>query len=154
RKGRPVSSTTKSSSGDVLSKVTKPGTIRHLKGVLFGPPKTGKTRMATNTKDKVLLILTEPEGDLSVRNRDNVDVFRPENWRDLDEVTRALMGKDHGYATAVYDIVTFMFELIGGADVAKAFRENKDVRRPYGNAGAAVNQIIYTATSLDMNVIF
>lgn len=156
RKGRTVSPTTKKTSDptEVLKRATSPGQVEHLKGVLFGPPKTKKTRNATNTKGKTLLILTEPEGDLAVRDRSNVEVFRPDNWQDLDEVTKALKSGSHEYETAVYDSVTFMFELVGGASISKAFRENTDIRRPYGAAGAAVNQVVYNATTLPMNVIF
>lgn len=156
RKGRTVSPTTKTTSDptEILQRATAPGEVKYLKGALFGPPKTGKTRGSTNTSGKTLLILTEPEGDLSVRDRSNVEVFRPDNWSDLDEVTKALKTGKHEYETAVYDSVTFMFELVGGAGIAKAFRENTDIRRPYGAAGAAVNQVVYNATTLPMNVIF
>lgn len=158
RKGRPVSTTTKTKSpapaSDVLSRISTPGSVQNLKGLLFGPPKTGKTRGVCSSSGKTLLVLTEPEGDLGISGQKNVDVFRPQNWKDLNDVTIAMKGKDHGYDCVAYDSVTFMFELVGGADVAKAFRENKDVRRPYGNAGAAINQIVYNAASLDMNVMF
>lgn len=162
RKNRATTPSTRRSSppkqvGDVLGRVTKAGTATHLKGVLFGPPKTGKTVAATNTERKALLVLTDPGGDLALHGafeRPNVDVFRPESWKDLNDVTEAMQGSDHGYEVVSYDSVTFMFELVGNADVAETFRENKDIRRPYGKAGAAINQIVYNASMLNMDVIF
>jgi hypothetical protein len=129
--------------------------VTHLKGVLFGPPKTGKTTAACNTSGRVLLIEMEPEGDLAVTGRDNVEVVRPESWRDLNEIIRGLYTthKDK-WDTVVFDSITFMFELIAGKDLATVFREDKDPRRTYLKGGTAINQILRDAVYLPMNVIF
>ncbi|NIT79246.1 MAG: hypothetical protein GWN58_12870, partial [Anaerolineae bacterium] len=42
----------------------KPGQVQTLKGVFFGPPKTGKTSVACSGKN-VLLISFDPDGDLT-----------------------------------------------------------------------------------------
>lgn len=134
-------------------KLSKPGQSPFIKGVLFGPPKTGKTTLATSGAGKTLLILTEPEGDLSIKGRDNVDVLRPSGYEDIAEAIRFLKGK-HDYTTVVLDSVTFTAELIGGDALASALLANKEARQVYNRMGAAVNKIIRDLVNLPMNVIF
>ncbi|NIT79245.1 MAG: AAA family ATPase, partial [Anaerolineae bacterium] len=55
----------------------------------------------------------------------------------------------------VVDSLTFLFQLIGGKELTEVFMANKDVRRAYGRAGAAVSSIIHDLVLLrDTNVIF
>lgn len=154
RAGAPTKKVT-TEKASIFDRATAPGTVEHVKGILFGPPKTGKTRAATNTKGKVLLVEMEPEGDLALRGRDNITVVRPDNWKDLNEIVTALHGsRKEQWDTVVIDSVTFMFELIGAKDILKTLQDNKDARRQYLNAGAAVNQIIHDTVRLPMNVVF
>lgn len=134
--------------------LSKPGEISTLKGVLFGPPKTGKTTLATSGAGKTLLILTEPEGDLSISGRENVDVTRPESWADLADIMRYLHSGDADYKTVVLDSVTFTEEMLGGDQLAAALRAGKDPRRVYNQRGNSVNQVIRDLISLPLNVIF
>lgn len=130
--------------------------MTYLKGVLFGPPKSGKTKAAV-TGGKTLLVEMEPEGDLSLRRHPelSVDVVRPSSHEDLEEIIRGLATTEAGrWDTVTWDSVTFMMEMLGGKDIMQTLRENRDVRRAYGKAGAAVNQIISDAVKLPMNVIF
>jgi hypothetical protein len=139
----------------ILDNLSKPGSVTYLKGVLFGPPKTGKTTTACNTAGKVLLVMMEPEGDLAVAGRENVDVVRPENWQHLNEILRSLYTTHKGrWDTVVFDSITFMFELIAGKDLAEVFRQDKDPRRTYLKGGTAINQLLRDAVYLPMNVIF
>jgi len=141
--------------GNPLDSTEHPGQVRWLKGVLFGPPKTGKTVAACSGRGRKLLVLMEPEGDLSLVGREDVDVIRPANWKELNDIIAGLFTTHRGrWDTVVFDSVTFMFELIGAKDILSAAAANKDVRRQYLNAGAAVNQLIYDAVRLPMNVIF
>lgn len=133
--------------------ISKPGESPYIKGVLFGPPKTGKTTLACSGTGKTLLILTEPEGDLSLRGRDNVDVIRPTGYADIADAIRYLQGK-HDYTTVVLDSVTFTAELIGGDALAEALLAKKEPRQVYNRIGASVNKIIRDLIRLPMNVIF
>jgi hypothetical protein len=129
--------------------------VQYLKGVLFGPPKTGKTVAACSGTGRKLLVLTEPEGDLSLAGRTDVDVVRPTSWKELNEVIAALHTTHRDrWQTVIFDSVTFLFELVGAKDILSQAMANKDVRRSYLNAGAAVNQLIHDAVMLPMNVIF
>lgn len=136
--------------------VTKPGEVGSVKGTLFGPPKTGKTTGAVSGSGKKLLVLTEPEGDLSLTGRTDVDVVRPTNYKELEYIVRELhSGGQDAYDTVVFDSVTFMAEVIGGTALFKVMQENSDPRRTYMKVGGAVNQIIRDTVALaNCNVIF
>lgn len=138
-----------------LDQTGKPGAIQHVKGVLFGPPKTGKTTAATRDSGKTLLVEMEPEGDLAIVGREHVDVVKPSGWSDIND-TLAELYTTHAdrWDTVVFDSVTFMFELLVGKQLAKTLQEDKDPRRLYLKAGTAMNQIIRDAVNLPMNVVF
>ncbi len=138
----------------VLAEATPPAPLEHLRGVLFGPPKTGKTVGAASGAGNKLLLLTEPEGDAPLVGRDDVSVLRSTNWMEMHAVIRELRGEGHGYDRLIFDSVTFAFEMIGGKEVMAALQTNKDPRRAYGQAGAAVNQLIHDALTLPMDVVF
>lgn len=139
----------------VTLNITKPGLGQHLKLVLFGPPKTLKTRTAVSGSGRKLLILTEPDGDLSLVGRDDVDVVRPESGQELHDVVLALhQGAVKDYDWVVLDSVTFAFELLGRNMISKAVADNVDIRRPYGQVGAALTQIIHDLVALPTNVVF
>jgi len=125
-----------------------------LKGVLFGPPKSGKTSAAAS-RPKTLVLLTEPEGDLPLRGRKGIDVVRPENWGEMASVIRDLATTHKGkWETLVFDSVSMAFEVIGGKDIFKTLSDGRDVRQAYQRAGSAMNQLIFDAVRLPMNVVF
>lgn len=134
-----------------------PGVPTSLKGVLFGPPKTGKTTAACSG-GKTLLINFDPEGYATetLAGRKDIDVVQPANLEETDAlVKRILAGEADEYDFVVVDSVTFMFQKFGGKAIAKTFVENKDVRRAYGMAGAACQQVIHDLSMLPKtNVIF
>lgn len=135
--------------------ITKPGTANHLKIVLFGPPKTGKTTASVSGKGRKLLILTEPDGDLPLVGREDVDVVRPTTGKELYDVILALhAGEAANYEWVVLDSVTFAFELVGRVEIAKAVANNVDIRRPYGQVGAALSQMLFDLVALPTNVVF
>ena len=137
-----------------LAAAGPPEKVRHYKGVLFGPPKSGKTTAACSGTGKVLLLLTEPGGDAPLVGRKDVDVLRPAGFADMHATIRELRAPGHGYDRLVFDSVTFGLELIGGADLYKTLNEGRDPRRVYGKSGAAMNQLIHDAVTLRMDVAF
>jgi hypothetical protein len=139
----------------VTLNITKPGLGQHLKLVLFGPPKTLKTRTSVSGQGKKLLILCEPDGDLSLIGRDDVDVVRPSTGQELADVILALhQGAVADYDWIILDSVTFAFEILGRTQIAKAVAANVDIRKPYGQVGAALTQIIHDLVALPTNVVF
>jgi hypothetical protein len=139
----------------VTLNITKPGVGQHLKLVLFGPPKTLKTRTAVSGSGKKLLILTEPDGDLSLIGREDIDVVRPGSGQELHDIVLALhQGAVADYEWVILDSVTFAFEILGRTQIAKAIAANVDIRRPYGQVGAALTQIIHDLVALPVNVVF
>lgn len=136
---------------------SKPGRPSRLVGVLFGPPKTAKTTGACSGRN-VLLVSFDPDGDSTetLRGRDDVLVVRPRTQRDLDDLIKALRTTDAGrFNWIVVDSLTFLFLMIGGKDVTDTWKENKDVRRAYGKAGAAVQQFVHDMIMIDgVNIIF
>lgn len=150
RKGTPTKTT-----GTIQGR--QPGQVQTLKGVFFGPPKTGKTSLACSGKN-VLLISFDPDGDLTetIAGREDITVVEPRSYQEIDAIIRALHTTDAGrFDWVVVDSLTFLFQLIGGKELTEVFMANKDVRRAYGRAGAAVSQIIHDLVLLrDTNVIF
>lgn len=135
--------------------ITKPGQATYLKLVLFGPPKTGKTTAACSGGGRKLLILTEPDGDLPLVGRDDIDVVRPENGVELQEIIRSLhAGAVANYEWVILDSVTFAFEIIGSELVNKTLEAKKDVRQAYGQVGASLVQMVHDLVSLKTNVVF
>lgn len=135
----------------------QPGEIKTLKGLFFGPPKTGKTTLACSGED-VLLISFDPQGDMTktLKGRKDITVVTPGTYQEIDALVRALYTTDAGrFAWVVVDSITFLFHMLGGKQIAKQFIDNKDVRRAYGRAGASVAQIISDLVRLpDTHVIF
>ncbi len=134
-----------------------PGVPESLKGVLFGPPKTGKTTAAV-TGGKTLLINFDPEGYSAetLKGRKDITVLNPTNYLETKEIIgRIIDGEADKYEWVVVDSVTFMFQRFGGKDILQTYMDGRDVRRAYGQAGAAVGQIINDLCMLPKtNVIF
>ena len=134
------------------TKVTQPEKPRYLKGLLFGPPKTGKTT-AVATGPKPLLIETDPGGEDSLVGQ-KVDIIRPTNWKEMNKIVEGLHGADADvWETVALDSATFLFELFGAKKIAKAYRENTEPRIQYGKTGSAVNDILHGLLALNMHVL-
>lgn len=153
REGSEPSATTKPKTSAKLN-VTKPGESEHLKLVLFGPPKTGKTTAAVSGSGRKLLILTEPQGDLPLVGRDDVDVVRPSTGNDISEIITALhAGAVSEYDRVVLDSATFAIEVVGSKAINKAIEAGRDTRNVYGAVGAAVSQYIHDLMALPVDVV-
>jgi hypothetical protein len=135
----------------------EPGKPKSLKGVLFGPPKTGKTTIACSG-GRTLLVNFDPEGysTHTLKGRKDIDVVQPKSLVETEALVDAIVrGEADDYDWIVIDSVTFMFQRFGGKGILKTFVDGKDVRRAYGYAGAATGQIINDLAMLDNhNIIF
>jgi hypothetical protein len=136
--------------------VGEPGKPTSLKGVLFGPPKTGKTTLSTSA-GKTLIINFDPDGPSTktLKGRKDIDIVQPETLAETENVLKAIIGGEaDSYEFITLDSVTWMFQKFGGRQILKTFQANKDVRRAYGHAGAAAGQIIHDLAMLPNNIIF
>ncbi len=135
----------------------KPGVPSSLKGVLFGPPKTGKTTAACSG-GRTLLVNFDPEGYATetLVGREDIDIVQPSNLPETNQVIQYILGGHaDDYDFVVIDSVTFMFQRFDGGQIAKDFVAGKDIRRAYGQAGAACQQVIHDLSMLpSTNVIF
>lgn len=145
----------KTAKPSLLTELQKPGQSTYARGLLFGPPKSGKTVGSFSGGGRKLGFMFEPDGDLSLRGREDIDIVKPTNFQETSDILRDLFnGEAEKWDWLVFDSVTFCFDLLGYRKIFRAVQENKDVRRPYGDAGAAVNQLIHDVTVLPMNVMF
>jgi hypothetical protein len=134
-----------------------PGKVERLVGLLFGPPKSGKTTGACSGRN-VLLISFDPDGDYTetLQGRDDITVITP-SIDEMDGIIKALYTTDAGrWDWIVVDSVTFLFQKAAGKDIYMTYKDNRDVRRPYGKAGAITAQIINDLVMLPppTNVMF
>jgi hypothetical protein len=134
-----------------------PGVPSSFKGVLFGPPKTGKTTAACSG-GKTLLVNFDPEGFATetLIGRKDITIVQPQSLVESNTLVKSIInGEADEYDFVVIDSVTFMFQKFGGKDILQTFIDGKDVRRAYGFAGAAAGQVINDLCMLpNTNVIF
>ena len=135
----------------------KPGEVKRLVGVFFGPPKTGKTTLACSGKN-VLLMSFDPQGEYTetLSGREDITVVRPQNQTEIDDIIKALYTTDAGrFDWVVVDSLSFLFLTLGGKEITSAWKEDRDFRRAYGKAGAGVQQVIHDLVLLEgINTIF
>ena len=148
----------KTTSEDVfeLLGTSKPGEVKYINGLLFGPPKTGKTTLACSGR-KVLLISLDPEGASTetIRGREDIDVIQPTTMEELQSVIEALHTTHAGkYEWVVLDSLTFAFQMAIGKELNDTYTSGQNIMRPYGKGGAAVSQIIVDLVAVKANVIF
>ena len=127
-----------------------------MNGLLFGPPKTGKTTLAVSG-GKTLLIVTDPEGAATdtLRNRADIKVVAPRTFQDVKDIVEALhAGAAADYDWVVLDSLTFLFWMAIGKELNAAFEKGGNTQREYGKGGAAVNQIISDLCALPCSVLF
>ena len=134
----------------------KPGESDYIKFCVFGPPKTGKRTFACSGKN-VLLIQFDPGGDATetLRGRDDITVVEPKNRAEIDDLIKQLRtGGTDQFDWVIVSSLTFLFFMLGGKSISKAYKDGSDIRRAYGAPGAEVQQIIHDLVTLDTNVGF
>lgn len=138
----------------ILDQVVPATANPYLKGLFFGPSKSGKTTLVASAP-KALLLDTEG-GAMSVRGTD-IDVLKIYDWETFEDVVKELtLGKRHGYESVALDSVTFLQEVAGRRfNLLNAITDPKqDARQAYGNIGAAIRHKIIQLINLPMNVLF
>jgi hypothetical protein len=130
------------------------GKIGH--GVIFGPPKTGKTGAACGPN--TLLISFDPDGDSTeiLAGREDVYVLQPRTFEEAEEIVASLhagQAKDFDYI--VFDSLTYAFQLFDDKNILKIYQKGGDIRRGYGRAGSMVVSLVHDLTQLrETSVIF
>ena len=144
--------------GDIFETLgtSKPGEVKFVNGLLFGPPKTGKTTLACSGS-KVLLIELDPEGAATetLAGREDITVLTPTSLADVNAIIAALHGARKGeFDWVVLDSLTFLFQMAIGKELNDTYTEGKNIMRPYGKGGAAVSQIVNDLVAVPANVMF
>jgi len=136
----------------IIGRTGKAVDTRPLKGLFFGPSKSGKTTLA-GTAPKVLFLDAEG-GTMSLRGKD-VDVFPIRIWADVEDALKTLTLEKHEWKSVVIDSVTMLQEVAGEvAGLNAAIVAGDDPRRAYGGVGAMIRHKILQFNALPMNVIF
>lgn len=139
----------------VKSKVKKPGELAYARGLLFGPPKSGKTT-AGSSGAKTLLVELEPDGDVtkSLRGRKDVDVFKPSTPKELQDAVSSLHGPEKGqWNFFCLDSIGYAVEFLAGETISRKILAEEDPRRAYQKVGVAVNQLLSDILLLPMHVV-
>lgn len=92
------------------NRLTTPDDDHAINMILYGDTGVGKTYLAGSAADSealspVLMIDVEG-GTLTLAGKKNIDVFRPENWSDVQEAYNVLRTEDHKYRTVIIDSLT------------------------------------------------
>lgn len=138
-------------------KTSPPGRVQRLTGGFFGPPKSGKTTAATSGKN-VLLVEFDPDGDVTetLKDRKDVDVYKPDNWQDVDSMVGSLLGADREtWDWWVLDDIGMWFEMEGGKEISTTLKANRRVQPVYQRTGAHINQVWRDLLTVrTVNIIF
>ena len=134
----------------------KPGIVKRLTGGLFGPPKSGKTTVATSGQN-VFLAMFDPDGDQTetLRGRTDVDVYKPDSWMEVDSMVKDLLTVDREtWEWIVLDSISLMAEVYGGKELATTLKAGKDPRHTYQRIGSSINQTFRDLLTSPASVIF
>lgn len=131
----------------------------HLKMVVYGRNKVGKTTFACSSDLKTLLIDCNEQGWKAARRRPNVDVFPLEYWDQLDWVYWFLKSGQHEYQVVVLDTVTMLANIgmkwVLGDEAARDPSRDPQMpdKRSWGKLGEVVKTTIINFRNLPMHVI-
>lgn len=131
-----------------------------LKLCVYGRNGTGKTTFIGSSDLKTLIIDCNEKGTLSVRRRPNVDVFKLEQWEQLDWIYWFLRTKNNGYEVVGIDTITGLavmcMKWVLKEDVARDFSRDPLMpdKRSWGKLGEAMKDAISRFRNLEAHVIF
>lgn len=138
----------------ILDRITnEPQRPEFVKGLIYGPPGSGKTYFLGTAPN--LLLLDVDGGSTTVRDRigDNVTVWHIREWQDLDDAVYTLLFEDHGFETVALDSVSTLQEISDEeVGVLEAYTEGKDMRTYYGRSGAMIKHKIALLMRMRMHV--
>jgi hypothetical protein len=144
----------------VTSKIVRASELPANRRVLiYGRPKSGKTRLAASAPD-VLLIDVNEQGTASVRKDYDPNVYPVEYWQEINDVYWYLQGADHPYKSVSIDGITAMQNLclnfvLGEMQALDASRDpDMPSRQAWGKVGKLMRTQITNFRNLPMNVVF
>lgn len=132
----------------------------YLKLCVYGRNGVGKTTFIGSSELKTLIIDCNEKGTLSVRKRENVDVFSLEQWEQLDWVYWYLRSGDHEYQVAAIDTITGLavrcMKWVLKEDALRDMSRDPLMpdKRHWGKLGEAMKDAVTRFRNLPMHVIF
>lgn len=129
----------------------------HIKVLIYGEPKSGKTRLASTfqlSEDSRLLYVAVDPGQLSIRDRDFDKIDTPDaGWsiKDFEETYDFIRENSHRWDVVFVDGL----DEIGEVALREFERTNKDGRAAYGELGDFANQWVKKMRDLpNITVVF
>lgn len=130
-----------------------------LKILVYGKPKRGKTTFGASGPKPIIIDCNE-RGTLSVRNVEDLKVFRLETWTDIDMIYWYLANGNHDRETVVIDTMSSLAALcmkfVLGDEASRD--PTRDPAMPSKQAYGKVNQLMNTEIlkwrNLPMHVVF
>lgn len=140
------------------SKITKPGSGRMPRYLIYGRNKKGKTRFCSTAPD---VLICDPEDGTIAETKLNPDVWQITQWTDLDEVYHFIKGGGKspktgqpykwialdGMTRMLAMAVDFVQNQMGDVDLTKKPTE-QDQRRLYGRANKLIQGVLHNFHSL------
>jgi len=127
--------------------------------LIYGRPKTGKTRLAASAPD-VLLIDVNEKGTSSTKKDINPSVYPVEYWQEINDVYWFLKEGKHSFKSVAIDGVTALQNLclnfvLGEMQALDASRDpDMPSRQAWGKVGKLMRTQITNYRNLPMNVVF
>jgi hypothetical protein len=134
--------------------------FKHLNMLVYGKPKKGKTTFGASGPKPVLIVDCNEKGTLSVRRFPKVEVFRLEEWKDIDLVYWYLHKGDHEFKTVVIDTVTSLAQLcmkfVLGDEVSRDPTKDPAMasKREWGKVAQLMGTEILKFRNLPMHTVF
>lgn len=134
--------------------------VPHVKMVVYGRNKIGKTVFACKSDLKTLLIDCNDDGFKSVRSFPNVTLYELRKWEDIDPIYWLLRSGQHDFKVVVVDTVTMLATMcmkwVLKDDAERDFTRDplSPDRRSWGKLGEALKDTIIRFRNLPMHVIF
>jgi hypothetical protein len=130
--------------------------LDYAKVVLYGPPGSGKTTMASTFPD--VLFLSAESGLLSVRDK-AIDIWEITAWEDLEEAFGYLRANGHKYKSVVIDSLTEVQKKLNEHIVKKFPGKRRDYEdlmsmSDWGYSMDRLRRMCRAFRDLPMNVVF